>query len=41
MAAGSWSPEMTALCLERTDSGTLRIRLGKHGNQVLRSENDL
>jgi hypothetical protein len=41
MAPGSWSPEMAALCLERTDSGTLRIKLGKFGNQVLRYENDL
>jgi hypothetical protein len=38
-----WSccPEMAALCLERTDSGTLRVQLGRLGNQVLRSENEL
>jgi hypothetical protein len=32
IAVLSNSPELTALCLERTDSGTLEFRLGKLWN---------
>ncbi len=41
IAVLSNSPELAALCLERTDSGTWEIRHGKLRNLRLRSENDL
>jgi hypothetical protein len=41
IAVLSDSPELAALCLERTDSGTYEIRHRKLRNLGLRSENEL